>query len=62
MAILDILKARNFSQPIKANSKVSVLKASLFSKDSLKKIEKNSDESRLRITKKNGKFSKFGKY
>ncbi len=61
---IGYIKSKKFSQPIKANSKVSVLKASLFSKPSLKKrIKKHLPyESRLRITKKNGKFSKFGKY
>ena len=58
------IKNKKFSKPIKPNFKVSVLKARLFSKpSSKKKLQKFLPyESRVRIIKKNGKFSKFEKY
>ncbi len=58
---IGYIKKKNFSQPIKPNFKVSVLKASLFSKPNPKKKLKQflPYESRLRIVKKNGKFAKF---
>ena len=61
---IGYIKSKKFSKPIKANFKVSVLKASLFSRPSLKKKIKKflPYGARLRITKKNGKFSKFGKH
>jgi len=61
---IGYIKNNKFSDPIKANFKVSVLKARLFSKPiSKKKLQKFLPyESRVRITKKNGKFGKFGKY
>ncbi len=61
---IGYIKNNKFSKPIKPNFKVSVLKASLFSKPSLKKKIKKflPYESRLKIAKKNGKFGKFGKY
>ncbi len=61
---IGYIKNKKFSKPIKPNFKVSVLKASLFSKPSLKKKLKQflPYESRVRIIKKNGKFGKFEKY
>ena len=61
---IGYIKNNKFSQPIKANFKVSVLKASLFSKPSAKKKLKQflPYESRVRIVKKNGKFGKFEKH
>ena len=61
---IGYIKNQKFSQPIKSNFKVSVLKASLFSKPSVKnKIKKFLPyESRVRVVKKNRKFGKFEKY
>ena len=61
---IGYIKNKKFSKPIKPNFKVSVLKARLFSKpSSKKKLQKFLPyESRVKIIKKNGKFSKFGKY
>ena len=61
---IGYIKNKKFSQPIKPNFKVSVLKARLFSDPSPKKKLKKflSYESRIRILKKNGKFAKFEKY
>ena len=61
---IGYIKNKKFSEPIKPNFKVSVLKARLFSKPSSKKKLKKflPYESRLKIIKKNGKFGKFGKY
>ena len=61
---VGFIKNKNYCDPIKPNFKVCVLKARLFSKPSAKKkLQKFlSYESRVRIVKKNGKFSKFGKY
>ena len=61
---IGYIKNKKFSRTIKPNFKVSVLKARLFSKPSLKKKLKKflPYESRLRIVKKNGKFGKFEKY
>jgi len=61
---IGYIKNKKFSKPIKPNFKVSVLKARLFSKPSSnKKLQKFLPyESRIRIIKKNGKFSKFDKY
>jgi len=61
---IGYVKNKKFSQPIKPNFKVSVLKASLFSKPSSKKKLKQflPYESRVRIIKKNGRFGKFEKY
>ena len=61
---IGYIKNKKFSKPIKPNFKVYVLKARLFSKpSSKKKLQKFLPyESRVRIIKKNGKFSKFGKY
>ncbi len=61
---IGYIKNKKFSKPTKPNFKVSILKARLFSKpSSKKKLQKFLPyESRVRIIKKNGKFSKFGKY
>jgi cell wall-associated NlpC family hydrolase len=61
---IGYIKNKKFSEPIKPNFKVSVLKARLFSNlSSKKKLKKFLPyESRLKIIKKNGKFGKFGKY
>jgi cell wall-associated NlpC family hydrolase len=61
---IGYIKNKKFSEPIKPNFKVSVLKARLFSNPSSKKKLKKflPYESRLKIIKKNGKFGKFGKY
>ena len=61
---IGYIKNKKFSTPIKPNFKVSVLKASLFSKPSSKKKLKQflPYESRVRIIKKNGKFGKFKKH
>ena len=61
---IGYIKNKKFSKPIKPNFKVSVLKARLFSAPSPRKKLKKflSFESRLRITKKSGKFAKFKNY
>ena len=61
---IGYIKNKDFSKPIKPNFKVSVLKARLYSgPSSRKKLRKFlSFESRLRITKKSGKFAKFQNY
>ena len=61
---IGYIKNKEFSKTNKVNFKVSVLKARLFSKPSAKKkLQKFlSYESRVRIVKKKGKFSKFAKY
>ena len=61
---IGFIKNKNFSDPVKPNFKVSVLKARLFSEpDSNKKLEKFLPyESRLRIIEKKGKFGKFKRY
>ncbi len=57
------VKSKKFSEPIKPNFKVCVLKARLFSgPSSKKKLEKFLPyDSRVKIIGKNGKFCKFGK-
>ena len=61
---IGYIKNKKFSEPIKPNFKISVLKSRLFSKpSSKKKLQKFLPyESRVKIIKKNGKFGKFGKY
>ena len=61
---IGYIKNKKFSKPIKPNFKVSVLKARLFAKpNSKKKLQKFLPyESRVKIIKRNGKFSKFEKY
>ena len=61
---IGFIKNRNFSDPIKVNFKVSVLKARLYNKPSLKnKLKKFLPyDSRIKILKRSGKFSKFDKY
>ena len=61
---IGFIKNKNFSDPIKPNFKVSVLKARLYNKPSLKnKIKKFLPyESRIKIFERSGKFSKFDKY
>ncbi len=60
---IGYIKNKKFSQPIKPNFKVSVLKASLFKKPNSKKVKQFLPyESRVKIIKKNGKFGKFEKY
>ena len=61
---IGFIKNGNFSDPIKANFKVSVLKARLYNKPSLKnKLKKFLPyDSRIKILKRSGKFSKFDKY
>ena len=58
------IKNRKFLNSIKANFKVSVLKARIFSKPNMKgKLNKFLPyDSRLRIIRKVGNFGKFGKY
>jgi hypothetical protein len=61
---IGFIKNGNFSDPIKTNFKVSVLKARLYNKPSLKnKLKKFLPyNSRMKIFKRSGKFSKFDKY
>jgi len=61
---IGYIKNKKFSEPIKPNFKISVLKSRLFSKpSSKKKLQKFLPyESRVKIIKKNGKFGKFEKY
>ena len=61
---IGYIQNKKFQEPISPNFKVCVLKARLFSKPTAKKkLQKFlSYESRVRIVKKNGKFSKFAKY
>ena len=61
---IGFIKNGNFSDPIKTNFKVSVLKARLYNKPSLKnKLKKFLPyDSRIKIFKRSGKFSKFDKY
>ena len=58
------IKNRNFSDPLKSNFKVSILKARLYNKPNLKnKLKKFlTYDSRIRVFKRYGKFSKFDKY
>ena len=58
------IKTKNFSEPIKSNFKVSVLKARIYSQPNFKKkLQKFLPYSSiLKISYKNGKFAKFGKY
>ena len=58
------IKSKKFSYPIKANFKVSVLKARVFSKPNIKKgLNKFlTYDSRLNVNKKKGKFAKFENY
>ncbi len=58
------IKSKKFSYPIKANFKVSVLKAKVFSKPNVKKgLNKFlTYDSRLKVEKKKGKFAKFENY
>ena len=58
------VKSGKFSEPIKPNFKVCVLKARLFGGPSSKKKLKKflPYNSRVKIIGKNGKFGKFGKY
>ena len=58
------IKGKNFSYPIKANFKVSVLKAKLFSKPNIKKSLNKflTYDSRLKVNEKKGKFAKFENY
>ena len=52
------IKGKNFSYPIKANFKVSVLKAKLFSKPNIKKSLNKflTYDSRLKVNEKKGNF------
>ena len=61
---IGYIKNKKFSEPIKPNFKISVLKSRLFSNPSSKKKLKKflPYESRVKIIKKNGKFGKFEKY
>ena len=61
---IGYIKKKNFSNFIKPNFKVSILKARLFSQPSSKnKLQKFIPYgSRVRIIKKDGKFGKFDKY
>ncbi len=61
---IGFVKNKKFSRTIKPNYKVSVLKARLFSKPSIKKKIKKSLSygSRLKIIRKNKKFAKFESY
>ena len=61
---VGFIKNRNFCDPIKSNFKVCVLKARLYNEPSLKsKISKFLPfESRIKVLKKFGIFSKFDKY
>jgi len=61
---IGFIKNKNFSDPIKSNFKISVLKARLYNKPSLKnKLKKFLPyDSRIRVFKRSGKFSKFDKY
>ena len=61
---IGFIKNKNFSDPIKSNFKVSVLKARLYNKASFKnKLKKFLPyDSRIKIFKRFGKFSKFDKY
>ena len=58
------IKNRNFSDPLKSNFKVSILKARLYNKPNLKnKLKKFLPyDSRIRVFKRYGRFSKFDKY
>ena len=58
------IKNRNFSDPLKSNFKVSILKARLYNKPNLNnKLKKFLPyDSRIRVFKRYGKFSKFDKY
>ena len=58
------IKNRNFSDPLKSNIKVSILKARLYNKPNLKnKLKKFLPyDSRIRVFKRYGRFSKFDKY
>ena len=58
------IKGRKFSYAIKANFKVSVLKAKLFSKPNIKKSLNKflTYDSRLKVNEKKGKFAKFENY
>ena len=55
---------KKFSYPIKANFKVSVLKAKLFSKPNIKKNLNKflTYDSRLKVNEKKNKFAKFENY
>ena len=61
---IGYIKNKKFSEPIKPNFKVCVLKARLFGGPSSKKKLKKflPYNSRVKIIGKNGKFGKFGKY
>ena len=61
---IGFIKNENFSDPIKPNFKVSVLKARLYKKPNLKnKLKKFLPyNSRIKIFERSGKFCKFDKY
>ena len=61
---IGYIKNKNFSNPIKPNFKVSVLKARIYKKPTIKgKINKFLPfESRIKVIKKYGKFCKFDEY
>ncbi len=61
---IGYIKNKKFTKPFKPNYKVSVLKASLYSRPSTKKKLRKflPYQSRLKIVKKKGKFGKFEKY
>ncbi len=61
---IGFIKNENFSDPFKSNFKVSILKARLYNKPNLKnKLKKFLPyDSRIRVFKRYGRFSKFDKY
>ena len=61
---VGFIKSKRYSNPVRANFKVSVLKANIFSKPNLKNKLKVilPFDSRLRIKKRSGKFGNFGRY
>ena len=61
---IGYIKNKTFFKPFKPNFKVSTLKARLYHGPSFKKKLNKflSYESRIKITKRNGKFGKFEKY
>ena len=61
---VGFIKSKRYSNPVRANFKVSVLKANIFSKPNLKNKLKVilPFDSRLRIKKRSGNFGNFGRY
>ena len=61
---IGFIKNQNFSDPIKSNFKISVLKARLYNKPNLKnKLKKFLPyDSRINVFERYRKFSKFDKY